>query len=329
LEDLLMQAVVHTKYGSPDMLELREVAKPTPGNGEVLVKVRATAVNAYDWHIMRADPFLVRVGGMGLFRPKSTQLGADIAGEVEAVGQNVRLFRPGDAVFGDLAGSGGGGFAEYAAAPEKALAMKPANLSFAQAAALPMAAVTALQALRDAGQMAPGKQVLINGASGGVGTFAVQIARLLGGEVTAVCSTAKMEQARSLGADHVIDYTQEDFTRNGRQYDLILAVNGNRPLSAYKRALAPGGVYIMVGGSNSQIFQALLLGSLYSRMSGKKMMAMLAKSSQQDLTLIKEWVEAGKVMPVMDRCFPLSRVAEALHYVEAGHAKGKVVVTMG
>ncbi len=324
-----MQAVVHTKYGSPDMLELREVAKPTPGNGEVLVKVRATAVNAYDWHIMRADPFLVRVGGMGLFRPKSTQLGADIAGEVEAVGQNVRLFRPGDAVFGDLAGSGGGGFAEYAAAPEKALAMKPANLSFAQAAALPMAAVTALQALRDAGQMAPGKQVLINGASGGVGTFAVQIARLLGGEVTAVCSTAKMEQARSLGADHVIDYTQEDFTRNGRQYDLILAVNGNRPLSAYKRALAPGGVYIMVGGSNSQIFQALLLGSLYSRMSGKKMMAMLAKSSQQDLTLIKEWVEAGKVMPVMDRCFPLSRVAEALHYVEAGHAKGKVVVTMG
>lgn len=322
-----MQAVIHPKYGPPEVLELREVARPTPGDGEVLVQVQATAVNAYDWHILRADPLLVRFMGNGFFKPVRTLIGADMAGLVEAAGENVQQFRPGDAVFGDLSNCGGGGYAEYVAVPESALALKPADLSFPEAAALPMAAVTALQGLRDLGRLQPGMQVLINGASGGVGTFAVQIAKVLGAEVTAVCSTGKMEQARGLGADRVIDYTKEDFTQNGRCYDLILGVNGYHPLPAYMGALSPGGIYVMAGGSNAQIFQAALLGRLYSR-GGKKALTLAAKPNQEDLVLIKEWVEAGKIRPVIDRCYPLRQTADALRYVEAGHAKGKVIVTM-
>ena len=232
-----MKAIVYTKYGSPDVLQLKDVEKPTPKDAEVLIKIHAASVNAYDWHFLTADIFLIRLMGGGLLKPKYTRLGADVAGRVEAVGSNVKQFQPDDEVFGMVQG----GFAEYACAPENAVALKPSNLSFEEAAAVPMAAITALQGLRDAGQIQPGQKVLINGASGGVGTFAVQIAKLYGAEVTAVCSTRNLDQARSLGADHVIDYTQEDFTQNGQQYDLILAVNGYHPLSAYKRALAPKG----------------------------------------------------------------------------------------
>jgi NADPH:quinone reductase-like Zn-dependent oxidoreductase len=323
-----MKAIVYTSYGPPDVLQLKEIAKPSPKEDEVLVKVHAASVNAYDWHLLTADIFLVRLMGGGLLKPKKTIPGADLAGRVEAVGRNVQQFRPGDEVFGDIAGSGGGSFAEYASAPEKALALKPANLSFEAAAAVPMAAVTALQGLRDQGQIQPGQKVLINGASGGVGTFAVQIAKSFGAEVTAVCSPRNLDQARSLGADHVIDYTQEDFTQNGQQYDLILAANGYHPLSAYKRALAPKGIYVMAGGSPAQMFQAMLLGAWMSKTGGKKMGGVSAKPSQKDLDFLKGLLEAGKVVPVIDKRYPLSEAAEALRYLGTGHARGKVIVTV-
>ncbi len=236
-----MKAIIYTKYGSPDVLHLEEVKKPSPGDNEVLVKVHAASINASDWHYLTADPFPMRLIGAGLFKPKNTILGIDIAGCVEAVGRNVKQFRSGDAVFGDILGLGSGSFAEYVSVPESALAFKPSKVSFEEAAAVPVAAVTALQGLRDQGHIQPGQKVLINGASGGVGTFAVQIAKAFGAEVTAVCSTRNLEMARSLGADQVIDYTKEDFAQNGRQYDLILAVNGYHPLSAYQRALTPPG----------------------------------------------------------------------------------------
>ncbi len=322
-----MKAIVYEKYGPPDVLQLKDIEKPAPKEAEVLVKVHATSLNAYDWHLLRADPFLVRLMGGGLLKPKTTIPGADIAGRVEAIGRGVNQFQPGDAVFGGVA-SGNGGFAEYAAAPERALALKPANLSFEQAAAVPMAGMTALQGLRDAGQIQPGQKVLINGASGGVGTFAVQLAKYFGAEVTTVCSTGNVEMARSLGADHVIDYKEEDFTRSGKQYDLILAVNGYHPLSAYKRALAPKGIYVMAGGTNAQIFQAMLLGPLMSNKGGKQMGGVSAKRSQKDLLILKELLEAGKIVPVIDRCFPFREAVDALRYIDAGHAKGKVVVTV-
>jgi len=323
-----MKAVVYTKYGSSDVLELKEVAKPTPKDDEVLVKVQAASVNAADWHLLTADIFLVRLN-MGLLRPKHMILGADIAGLVEAVGGNVKQFQPGDAVFGDIFAHGFGGFGEYVSVPESTLVLKPSNLSFEEAAAVPLASVTALQGLRDHGHIQPGQKVLINGASGGVGTFAVQIAKTFGAEVTAVCSTGNLDMACSLRADTVIDYTQEDFTQNKQQYDTILAVNGYHPISAYKRALAPGGVYIMVGGSQAQMYQALLMGSLISITGGKKLGALTAKTNQKDLALMKELLEAGKVKPVIDRCYPLSEAAEAIRYFGEGHAKGKVVITMG
>jgi NADPH:quinone reductase-like Zn-dependent oxidoreductase len=277
---------------------------------------------------MRADIFLVRLMGGGLLKPKRTIPGADVAGQVEAVGKDVKQFRPGDEVFGDIAGGGSGGLAEYASVLEKVLTLKPVNLSFVQAAAVPMAAVTALQGLRDIGQIKPGQKVLINGASGGVGTFAVQIAKSFGAEVTAVCSTRNLEMARSLGADHVIDYSKEDFTKNGQQYDLILAANGYHPLSAYKRALAPKGIYAMVGGTTAQIFQAVLLGSWMSKPEGKKMSAVTAASSQKDLVLIKELLETGKIVPVIDQCYSFDETPEALRYLGKGHARGKVVITV-
>jgi NADPH:quinone reductase-like Zn-dependent oxidoreductase len=323
-----MKAIVCTTYGPPDVLQLQEVAKPTPKEDEVLVKVHAASVNAYDWHLLTADTFLVRLMGGGLLKPKKPIPGVDIAGRIEAVGSNVTQFRPGDEVFGDISRCGNGSFAEYAAAVESALALKPANLSFEEAAAVPMAAVTALQGLRDQGQIQPGQKVLINGASGGVGTFAVQLAKSFGAEVTAVCSTRNLDQARSLGADHVIDYTQEDFTHNGHQYDLILAANGYHPLAAYKRALTPRGIYVMAGGSMAQIFQAMLLGAWMSENGGKQLGGFTAKANQKDLVMLKELVEAGKVVPVIDRCYPLSATAEALRYLGAGHARGKIVITV-
>ena len=323
-----IKAIIYEKYGPPDVLQFKEIEKPAPKETEVLVKVHATSLNAYDWHLMRADPFLVRLMGGGLLKPKPTIPGADIAGRVEAVGRGVHQFQPDDAVLGGGA-NGSGGLAEYVTTPERGLVLKPANLSFEQAAAVPMAGVTALQGLRDAGQIQPGQKVLINGASGGVGTFAVQLAKYFGAEVTAVCSSGNVEIVRSLGSDHVIDYEREDFTRSGKQYDLILAVNGYHPLSAYKRALTPHGIYVMVGGTNAQIFQAALLGPLMSNKGGKKMGGVFAKRSQKDLLILKELLGAGKIMPVIDRCFPFREAMDALRYVDAGHAKGKVVVTVG
>ena len=320
-----MRAIVYTRYGPPDVLQIKAVEKPTPEDDEVLLRILAASVNAYDWHFLTADIFLIRLMGGGLLKPKNTRLGADIAGRVEAVGRNVTQFQPGDEVFGMTQG----GFAEYACAPENTLALKPSNLSFEEAAAIPMAAITALQGLRDTGQIQPGQKVLINGASGGVGTFAVQIAKSFGAEVTAVCSTRNLEMARSIGADHVIDYTKENFTRTGQQYDLIFAANGYHSLAAYKRALTPRGIYVMAGGTMAQIFQAMLMGSWLSETGGKKMGAVMAKRNQKDLAILKELVEAGKVVPVIDRRYPFSEAAEALRYLGQGHARGKVVISFG
>ncbi len=322
-----MKAIVNERYGSPDVMKLREVEKPTPEDGEVLIKVAATGLNAADWRMLRASPILVRFMN-GLLKPRNTILGADVAGRVEAVGPNVTAFKPGDAVYGDLANSGFGGLAEYVAAPEGLLAHKPANLSFIEAAAVPMSAVTALQGLRDVGQLRPGQRVLINGASGGVGTFAVQIARALGAEVTAVTSTAKLDMARSLGAAHVIDYTQEDFSRNGRQYDLIVAVNGQRALDDFERALAPSGTLVVSGGATRQLFQTMLFGKGRSKPGGKSFRTLSAKGNAADLAFVSELIAAGQIAPVIDRCYPLAEAAEALRYVETGRARGKVVVTI-
>jgi NADPH:quinone reductase-like Zn-dependent oxidoreductase len=326
-EDTHMRAIVYHTYGSPDVLKLEEVQKPVPRDDEVLVKVHAASVNAGDWHLLRAKPFLVRLSS-GLLKPKNTILGSDIAGRVEAVGRNVKQFQPGDEVFGNTAKYGFGGFAEYVSVPENALVLKPTKISFEEAAAVPQAALTALQGLRDKGHIQPGQKVLIHGASGGVGTFAVQIAKSFGAEVTAVCSTRNVDMVRSIGADHVIDYTQADFTRNGQRYDLILAVNGYHSISEYKRALNPGGVYVMTGGSNAQLFQAMLLGPLISRAGRQKMGSSAHKPNQKDLIFMKELLEAGKVTPVIDRRFPLPDVADAIRYLEAGHAQGKVVITI-
>jgi NADPH:quinone reductase-like Zn-dependent oxidoreductase len=325
IEGVLMKAIVCTKYGPPDLLQFKDVDKPACKDDEVLIKIHAASVNAYDWHLLTADIPLVRLMGGGLLKPKMPIPGADIAGRVEAVGRNVKQFQPGDEVFGDVAG---GGFAEYTRASENLLALKPVNLSFEEAAAVPMAAVTALQGLRDIGQIQPGQKVLVNGASGGVGTFAVQIAKSFGAEVTAVCSTRNVDQARTIGADQVIDYTRENFTEQGQQYDIILAANGYHPLSAYKRALAPRGIYVMAGGSKAQIFQAMLMGPWMSEKGGKKMGGVSARRSQKDLAILKELLEAGKVVPVIDRRYPLRETAEALRYLGEGHARAKVVITI-
>ena len=323
-----MKAIVNTQYGSPDVLQLKEIERPTPTDDEVLVKVYAVSVNSADLHLLRADPFLIRLSS-GLFKPKNKILGSDIAGRVDVVGSNVKQFKVGDEVFGDISACGWGGFAEYACAREDAFALKPANLSFEEAAAVPMAAVTALQGIRHAGGIQPGQKVLINGASGGVGSFAVQLAKSSGAEVTAVCSTRNVEMARSLGADHVIDYLQEDFTKNGKQYDLILATNGDRSISDYRRALSPKGIYVQTGGSMRQMSQAMIQGPWISKTGSQKMGNMgVAKPNQNDLVILKELLEAGKVKSVIDRTYPLSEVADAIRYLEEGHAKGKVVITV-
>ena len=319
-----MKAIVYTKYGSPDVLQLKDVEQPTPIDDEVLIKICAASVNAYDWHFLTADIFLIRLMGGGLLKPKDSRLGADVAGRIETVGRNVKQFQPGDEVFGMVKG----GFAEYASAPESSLWLKPVNTSFDEAAAIPMAATTALQGLRDEGHIQAGQKVLINGASGGVGTFTVQIAKSFDTEVTAVCSTRNLEQARSIGADHVIDYTKEDFTKNGQQYDLVFAANGYHSLSDYKRTLTPKGIYVMAGGTMAQIFQSMLMGSMMSETGGRKMGGVRAKQSQNDLVYIKELFEAGKVKSVIDRRYPLSEAAEALRYLGEGHARGKIVITL-
>ncbi len=320
-----MKAIVCTKYGPPlDVLQFKEVEKPTPTDDQVLVKVQAASINISDLAPIRGV-FLARLLGIGLLRPKRTRIGADIAGRVEAVGINVKQFQPGDEVFGDASG----GFAEYACAREDLLVLKPANVTFEEAATVGVAAISALQGLR-AGQIQPGQKVLVNGASGGVGTFAVQIAKSFGTEVTAVCSPKNLDNARSMGADHVIDYTQEDFTRNGQGYDLILAVNGYHPILDYRRVLSPKGICVVLGGKLPQIFQALLWGPLISKTGSKKLGFMgIAKLNQKDLVLLKELLEAGKVKPLIDRRYPLSETAEALRYLEEGHAQGKVVITVG
>ena len=320
-----MKAIVYTQYGSPDVIQFKEVETPTPKDNEVLIKVHAASVNAGDWHYLRGTPLLFRLSA-GLLKPKNIFLGADVAGRVEAVGRDVTQFQPGDEVFGDLSEAGRGTFAEYVCASEQALALKSANISFEEAAAVPVAAVTALQGLRKGG-IQPGQKVLINGASGGVGTFAVQIAKSFGAEVTAVCSTKKVDMVRSIGANHVIDYTRQDFSQNGQRYDLILAANGYRPISDYKRALSPAGTYVMSGGATAQMFEAMLLGPWMSR-NGQKMGNLLAGPNNKDLHFVKELIEAGKVIPVIDRCYPLSEVADAIRYLEEGHVQGKVVITV-
>jgi len=323
-----MKAIVYTEYGPPDVLQLEEVEKPTPKDNEVLVKVHAASANYADWGLLRGEPFLVRLMAGGLLKPKNKILGADIAGRVEAVGRSVKQFQPGDEVFGDISACGWGGFAEYVCASENALVLKPANISFEEAAAVPLAAVTALQGIRDKGKIQSGQKVLINGASGGVGTFAVQIAKSFATEVTAVCSTRNLDMARSIGADQVIDYTQEDFTQSGQRYDLIIAANGDHSISDYERALSPEGIYVCTGGSLTQIFQSMLLGPWISMTGSKKMGSSATKPNQKDLAFMKELLEAGKVVSVIDRRYPLSEVAEALRYLGEGHARGKIVITM-
>jgi len=320
-----VKAIVRETYGPPDVLYLEEVALPTVGDGDVLVRVQAASANAGDWHLLRGTPFLFRLVA-GLRTPKFKIIGNDIAGCVEAVGRNVTKFRSGDEVFGELSRCGFGAYAEFAAAPEKALALKPANLSFEEAAAIPTAGCTALQGLRR-GRIERGQRVLINGASGGVGTFAVQIAKTFGTEVTAVCSTRNVDAVRSIGADHVLDYTKDDFAAIGQRYDVILAANGDRSIWDYKRALTADGTYVMTGGSNRQLTDALLFGPLLS-IGRQKLGNVLVKPSQADLLFLKELCEAGKIRPTIDRRFPLREVPAAVRYLEDGHARGKIVITI-
>lgn len=316
-----MKAIVYPTYGSPDVLELQDIDKPTPQDNQVLVKVHAAAANPLDWHRMRGAPFLVRLSD-GLRKPKNPRLGADIAGRVEAVGRAVTAFQPGDDVFGEI---GAGGFAEYVCVKEAALVSKPANLSFAAAAAAPVAALTALQGLRNHGKLQSGQKVLINGASGGVGTFTVQMAKAFGAEVTGVCSTRNLELVRKLGADHVIDYTQTDFTKTGQRYDLIFDAVGNRSVSDYRRALAPQGIGVVAGFTTlARMFPIMLFGSW----GQQKISAFLAQPNQSDLLVIKELLETGKVAPVIDRCYPLAETAAAIRYLETARARGKVIITI-
>jgi NADPH:quinone reductase-like Zn-dependent oxidoreductase len=323
-----MKAIAYSEYGSPDVLELREIDKPVASDGEVLIRVQASSVNPVDWHTMTGTPYIVRLQA-GLLKPKRQVLGSDFAGTVEAVGNGVTRFRPGDEVFGARSGA----FAEYVCVPaDRAVVPKPANLTFEQAAAVPVAAVSALQGLRDKGQIQPGHKVLINGASGGVGTFAVQIAKSFGAEVTGVCSTRNVDLVRSIGADHVIDYAQEDFTRSGQRYDLILDVAGNRSWSEYKRALAAKATLVVVGGPKANRWIGplshvvkLRLASLGGR---RKVAPFLAKIDKEALAALQELLEAGTVTPVVDRRYSLSEVPAALEYLGAGHAQGKVVVTV-
>jgi NADPH:quinone reductase-like Zn-dependent oxidoreductase len=326
-----MKAVVYTDYGPPDVLEIREIKKPVPNDDQVLVKVHAAAVNPLDWHFIRGTPYVMRMMMGGLRKPKDPLLGVDYAGTIEAVGKNVTQFRPGDAVFGNRTGA----FAEYLCArADRAIALKPANMTFEQAAAVPVAAITALQGLRDKGKIQPGQKVLINGASGGVGTFAVQIAKTLGAEVTGVCSTRNVDLVRSLGADRVIDYTKEDFTKSGERYDVILDNVGTQPLSGFRRVLNPNGICVIIGGGGPNDGKWVgpvarpIKAKLMSPFISQKMSMMMAESNQKDLTVLADMMQSGKVTPVIDRTYPLSEIREAVRYLETGRARGKVVITV-
>jgi len=321
-----MRAIVYQRYGPPEVLELQEVAKPVVGDEDVLIRVRAASVNPYDWHFMRGEPMIARPQLGGLRKPKATRLGVDVAGEVVAVGSNVREFRPGDEVFGACAGS----FAEYATARESSLALKPANVTFEQAGAVGIAAFTAIQGLRDWGRIQPGQKVLINGAAGGVGTFAVQLAKVWGAEVTGVCSTRNVDMVRSIGADHVVDYTQDDFTTDRGRYDLMLDIIGNHPVSKTRGVLTPQGTLVMIGGPKGRwirpldrILRALVTAPFVSQ----KTVSRTAVWRKGDLVLMSDLMEQGEIISVIDRTFPLSEVPEAVRYLEEGHAQGKVVIT--
>ena len=324
-----MKAILTTEYGPPlDVLRLRQVATPEPSEAEVLVKLFASSVNPLDDFAIRGPLFFVPKLGRFL-KPTHKIAGADYAGIIESAGRDITRFRPGDAVFGaSFTGKGQGGFAEYVCAREDALAPKPTNLSFEQAAAVPVAAITALQALRDHGGVQPGQNVLIDGASGGVGTFAIQIAKSFGANVTAVCSTRNLELARSLGANHVIDYTRVNFTRNGLRYDLIVGVNAHHSIFDYRRALSPNGTFVLVGGELARMLQAISLKPLLSMIGSKKMLFFIAKVNPTDLMFLKDLLEAGKVVPIIDRQYPLDEVAGAIRYRGEGHAQGKVVISI-
>ena len=320
-----MKAVLRTNYGPPEKLQLAEVDMPVPKDHQVVVQVHAASINAADWRGFTMPGILRRVFGGGLSQPKEPRIGVDVAGTVVAVGKDVTEFQPGDAVFGVSPGS----FAEYTYNGASKFALKPRHVSFEEAAAVPVAAFTALQGLRDKGQIRAGQKVLIDGASGGVGLFAVQIAKAFGAEVTAVCSTRNLDMVRSAGADQAIDYTCEDFTKSGQRYDLILAVNGHHPLLHYRRALSPAGICVVAGGPLSQVFLSMLLGPLLSKFGSKKIGFMgIATTPQQDLLLISELLETGKLVPVIDKCYPLSEVPQAIRYLIDEHARGKVIITV-
>ena len=321
-----MKAIIYTRYGSSDVLQYADCEKPVPGDDQVLVRIHATSLNSADLRTMHGRPLLFRPM-FGFPTPKHPILGGDLAGVVEAVGRNVTQFQPGDEVFGDNFDDGMGTFAEYAAVPAKNLLLKPANLTFEEAAAVPLAGGTAMRSLRKVGNLQAGQKVLINGASGGVGTYALQIAKALGAEVTAVVSTRNVEQARDLGADHIIDYKKENFAAGSQRYDLILGVNGNRHFRDYKQCLTDNGTYVMVGGTNKQIFSAVLLGSLASR-GGKTITTTPAEADIDDLVFLKELIKEGKVKPVIDRRYPLSETADAMRYMEPGHASSKIVINV-
>jgi NADPH:quinone reductase-like Zn-dependent oxidoreductase len=322
-----MKAIVYHDYGSPDVLKCEEIEKPSVGDDEVLIKVRAASVNPADWHFMRGMPYILRLQA-GLGKPKITRLGVDVAGQVEAIGRNVTQLKPGDEVFGSCRGA----FAEYACTPESALVTKPHNVTFEQAASVPVAAYSALQGLRDKGQIQAGKKVLINGAAGGVGTFAVQIAKSFSAHVTGVCSTRNVDMVRSIGADRVIDYTQEDFTNGTERYDLIFDCVGNHSFSARRRVLNPKGICVMVGGPNEGHWIGPLAGPLkalvLSRFVDQNFVMILARRSKEDLTVMHDLMKAEKVIPVIDKRYTLSEVPEAIRYLEEGHARGKVVITL-
>ena len=318
-----MKAVIYTKHGSPDVLEVQDVPKPSPKDDEVLIRVYGASINALEWRRFTSALIVMRIVGAALRQPKDKFLGVDLAGCVESVGATVKQFRVGDEVFGLRRGA----FAEYVCAPEDRLALKPTNLSFEAAAAVPLAALTALQGIRDQGNIQPGQKVLINGAGGGVGTFAVQIAKSFGTDVTAVCSTRNVDVARSIGADQVIDYTKQDFTKSRERYDLIIAANGYHPLLHYRRALKPNGTYVVLGGSMGQIVQGMLLAPVLSCCGNKKMRGLMTNPNQKDLIFLKELIEAGKIVPVIDRSYPLEKVVDAFKYLLEGHPRGKVVIT--
>jgi len=320
-----MKAAVYSRYGPPEVVEIREVEKPVPGDDEVLIGVRAASVNPLDWRLMRGKPYLARIA-FGLRKPKTTRPGVDVAGQVEAVGRNVTQLKPGDEVFGGCRGA----LAEYACTSESALVTKPNNVTFEQAASVPLAAYTALQGLRDRGRIQPGQKVLINGAAGGVGTFAVQIAKSFGADVTGVCSTRNVDMVRSIGADQIIDYTKEDFTRSGQRYDVILDCVGNRSLSACRRALKPDGVCVMAGAPKEPgLLLVRALGALLlSPFMRQKFVMFVARRRKEDLTILRDLLEVGRVTPVIDRCYKLNEVPEALRYLEEGHARGTVVITL-